>query len=84
MVAAAMETATVGLMDAGCAAGEGWTLAQTRHCLRPDRCPYAGGGGGGLAGCPDVWRRALLALLPGDPELVLEIVGDVAEETGEA
>ena len=45
-----------------------------RPCLRPLACPYAPGGCR-LAGTAESWTHALLDLLPGDPELALDLVG---------
>jgi hypothetical protein len=72
----------VGRTDPGCSGAEGFTLAATRPCLRPDRCPFAGPGIP-LAGCPELWQLALRALMPGDEELALEIVADVVEKLGD-
>jgi hypothetical protein len=73
----------VGTIDAGCAAGREFALGDTRACLRPDRCPYARSAAT-ILGCPEIWSRALSALLPGDPDLALEIVGDLVDETADA
>ena len=72
----------MGLMDGGCALGRDFALADTRACLRPDRCPFARASTA-LPGCPELWSRALSALLPGDPDLALEIVGDVVDKLGD-
>ena len=59
-------------------------FADTRACLRPDRCPYAlGTASPGLTAAPPaVWREALLDLLPGDPALARELAEALAELAG--
>lgn len=49
-----------------------------RPCLRPLACPYAAPAGR-LAGDPRTWTDALLDLLPGDPELALDLVAVLVE-----
>jgi hypothetical protein len=71
------------MIDGGCALGRDFALGDTRPCLRPDRCPFARGGAV-LLGCPELWSRALTALLPGDPDLALQIVGDVVDQLSDA
>jgi hypothetical protein len=70
------------MIDAGCAARGDFALADTRVCLRPDRCPFARGLSA-FPGCPETWTRALSALFPGDPGLALDVVGDLLEEIGD-
>ena len=54
-------------------AGDGCSIAGTRRCLHPQACPYAARGGGhGVA--VRTWESAMLDLLPGDPDLALELV----------
>jgi hypothetical protein len=69
----------VGRIDGGGSVAEGLSLSATRPCLRPDRCPFAAPAVP-LAGCPELWRLALRALMPGDEELALEIVADVVDK----
>ena len=67
----------MGINDAECAPERGFALDDTRACLRPDRCPFARVAP--IAGRPELWARTLTALLPGDPEIALEIVGDLVD-----
>ena len=67
----------MGKQVARCRAEGVATLAGTRVCLRPDRCPFTLAGPC-IGGDPADWERVLLELLPGDPDLASDIAAAVA------